>query len=315
MAKNKIKKGKCGIYLRRYKSELEEFTKQFNTVKQDDELKGYLVGVKGKKAYIMKATGDVEKDEKNLYKEKNVFCYGISLSTAVSKKSADFNDVSLIVFDEFIIEKGKTFYLPNEVDALLGFIETVARMRPDIQVLCLGNSVTMNNPHMIYWGMTKINKNREFTKDKDNLILIHHFKDADYIKAKDATPLGKLQRKSKIGNYMIDNEFINDNSPFIKPRTPKAMHICSINLYGKHLGVWYDYEEDMVFISKKVSANDNRTYSLTLEDRAPNILFLKMNKQNYHFRLLRTAFEYSRLFYDTQDVCFMCQDLNKILSI
>lgn len=310
--KNKIYKNKQFIYLRRYKSELEDFATQFDEVSR--EFPDYIISVKGRTGYIIKRTGDENEDSKNLYKKKNIFCKAVALSNAVTKKSTNYDKVNLIIFDEFIIEKSsKLFYLPNEVDALIGFMETVFRSREKCQCLCLANSVTMNNPHCVYWGYTKRIDNKDIVKDKDGLLLFHHFADQEYINFKSQTKLGMLQRKSKIGGYLIDNEFINDDSPFIKNKTPEAIHIASVDIYGKHLGLWMDYKDSKLYISTKVGKNDSITYALTTDDMQPNVVMLQFFKNNHHMRLLRTMFQNACVYYDDTEAYFSAKDLNKLL--
>ena len=81
--KNKIYKNKQFIYLRRYKSELEDFATQFDEVSR--EFPDYIISVKGRTGYIIKRTGDEKEDSKNLYKKKNIFCKAVALSNAVTK--------------------------------------------------------------------------------------------------------------------------------------------------------------------------------------------------------------------------------------
>lgn len=300
------------IYLRRYKTELVDFEKQFNAVSKDEELKDYIIGVKGKKAYIVKKTDNEEQDIKNLYKQKNMFCQAVALSTAVSKKSADYSDVSMILFDEFIIEKSSIHYLPNEVEALLGFMETVGRMRDDFVVMAMSNSVTWNNPHFQYWGCR--NRGREFAHYKDGLILVQNVDSTLYSQQKATTKMGRLMLTSDYGRYTIGNEFINDDTPFIELKTEKAVHIFSINIGQKHLGAWIDYDEDKLYLSNKVGKNDNVVYSLMTEDREPCVLWLKAHKKNYHYQLLKLAYENSNLYFTSQDVFFTCKDIGKIFS-
>ena len=59
----------------------------------------------------------------------------------------------LIIFDEFLLDNGGTYrYLKHEVTMMLDVIETVGRLR-DIQVIFLGNSLSITNPYFAYFEL------------------------------------------------------------------------------------------------------------------------------------------------------------------
>ena len=315
-------KGKF-VYLRRYKNELDDFYKQFDTVSKDKlkfkdhektvTLNDYLIKVKGRKAYILKRTDNIEKDEKNIFKEENIFCMALVLSQNVSKKSSDYNDVTKMIFDEFILEKGAVHYLPNEPSKLLGIMETVGRMRENFTVICLGNSVTVYNPYFMFFNIKPPKK--EFTKYKNGTILVHYFADLDYIKAKKSTRFGKLIEGTEAEAYMVDNEFTSDSEEFIKQKSSEALHLCSFDFNGYHMGMWVDYNLGDVYITEKVGKNDSVVYAITREDQRPNIILLKSHKNNYHFKLFKTAVESGTLYFSSGKVKALCNDLINYMNI
>ena len=140
-----LKTGKQFIYLRRYKTEFDDFKNFFNDIM--DEFPDTTFEVKGKKIYI----------------DGELAGYGIPLSTALTKKSVSYERVELIGFDEFVIDSKVIHYLSNEVDAFLEFYETVARTRDNVRVLFLSNAVSVVNPYFMYWNL-RPNSEQRFTR-------------------------------------------------------------------------------------------------------------------------------------------------------
>lgn len=94
-------------------------------------------------------TPDAEKKDK-LWE---TVCYFVNLSTAQQFKSVNYAKVTLIIFDEFIIEKGNVQYLTNEARVMLDFFSTVDRWQDKTRVLFLANAVSIINPYFMEWNI------------------------------------------------------------------------------------------------------------------------------------------------------------------
>ena len=127
------KTGKQTVYLRRYNKELQEAMMKKSIPIFFDQVRDEFPEDK------------LSNSKELLYCNKKVCGYGIALSTSNILKSATFEGVDTIIFDEFIIDKGCYHYLQNEVTAFFELIETVGRLR-NIRVLCLGNAISITNP-------------------------------------------------------------------------------------------------------------------------------------------------------------------------
>ena len=93
-----LKKNEKFLYIRRYDNEIKSvFAKPFfNDVAHEfpeHELKA---------------------DKKKFYVDKQVCGYAKRLTEAQDLKSVTFEDIKIIVFDEYAIEKNKRYYLPSE---------------------------------------------------------------------------------------------------------------------------------------------------------------------------------------------------------
>ena len=63
---------------------------------------------------------------------------------------------------------------------VLDLIETVARLR-DIQVIFLGNALSITNPYFAYWDL-ELPYNSEFKTFKDGMIVVNYAKNEEYRK-------------------------------------------------------------------------------------------------------------------------------------
>ena len=75
--------------------------------------------------------------------------------------SQNFDDVSMIVFEEFI---SRDYYLPNEPDKLQMFVSTVARRRL-VPVYMIGNTISRVCPYFTHWELTRIPRQKIGTID------------------------------------------------------------------------------------------------------------------------------------------------------
>lgn len=101
--KNYLQKGKQFVYLRRYDTELKksEMSKFFDDIYHEFPDTAFKVG------------------DGAFFINNKVAGWYIPLSKSQLFKSVPFPNVSLIIFDEFIIDVGTYRYLPNEVTTFL----------------------------------------------------------------------------------------------------------------------------------------------------------------------------------------------------
>ena len=109
--KNWINKGERFVYLRRYDSELDKVKDTlFNDINLNSEYP------------------PVTYKDGQYWMEEEMIGYAMPLSISNQLKSASYPDVTLIIFDEFIIDETQNQrYLKIEVRKLLVLIETIGR--------------------------------------------------------------------------------------------------------------------------------------------------------------------------------------------
>lgn len=267
----KKNKRQC-VWVRRYQTEIDEMLlngKFFDAVREyypEDELK------------IEGNTGLVNGE---------VAFYFIALSTSRQLKSNNYPFVNKIIFDEFIIDKGRVTYLKNEVEVFLDLYETVARMRDNVRAVLLANSVTIVNPYFLFWNI-KPDTNKRFTCVGQ--VCVELFTDADFIEQKKKTRFGQLVNGTRYGAYSIENQWLLDSNTFIEEKTPTAEFMLGMKYAGTMYGFWVDYKVGRIYVNKQYDPSSGSLYCLTRDDHEANLLLIKSLSESKRVQRIVFAF-------------------------
>ena len=284
-----LKSGEQFIYLRRYKTELDT---ALATFWDDLQGNGYfeeynLKVVKSKMLTKFTCNGKV--------------CgYAVPLSTANILKSTAFPKVKTIIFDEFILDgaSGTYRYLKNEVTMMLDVIETVGRLR-DIQVLFLGNALSIVNPYFSYFNLD-LPYNGEFRTFKDGMIVVNYIKNLKYRETKKQSKFGKLIDGTDYGRYAIDNEMLRDNSHFIEKRPSDSVFWGVLIINGNNVGMWQG-KNGYLYLSDKYDPNTLHKFACDFNDHSEHTVFLNA-RENYYLRLCVNAYKQGLLKFENMKV-------------
>ena len=148
---NFIKKREQFGYIRRYKEDLKQPMIQFF---KDIEHEYPDYEFKTDSNYLYIRLKPVDPKEK--WTESDIAGYGFTLSTANNKKSISYPNITTLIFDEFLLDKGNQMYLANEPLKLLNLYETVARPgtgHPKVNLFMLANAITITNPYFLFWNL------------------------------------------------------------------------------------------------------------------------------------------------------------------
>lgn len=266
------KTGAQCVWVRRYQTEIDEMLlngKFFDAVREyypEDELT------------ISGNTGLVNGE---------VAFYFIALSTSRQLKSNNYPLVNKIVFDEFIIDKGRVTYLKSEVEVFLDLYETVARMRDNVRAVLLANSITAVNPYFLFWNI-RPDVNRRFTVQGQ--VCIELFTDTDFVNAKKKTRFGQLVSGTRYGDYAIDNRWLLDTETFLEEKTPKAEFSHGLKYNGTIYGFWVDYKAGLMFVNKQYDPSAPWLYCLTKDDHEANLLLIKSLNDSKRIQQMVFAF-------------------------
>lgn len=115
----------------------------------------------GKRWYFCRYESD-EKGHTQRITDEKPFCYGFILSGYEHDKSTSYPNVGLICFDEFL---SRTNYLPDEFILFMNCISTIARLRTNVEIYMLGNTVNKYCPYFAEMGLKNIKNMKQGTID------------------------------------------------------------------------------------------------------------------------------------------------------
>lgn len=284
---NFIKKREQFGYIRRYKEDLKQPMIQFF---KDIEYKYPDYEFKTDANYFYIRIKQEDPDTK--WTSDDIAGYGFTLSTANNKKSISYPNITTLMFDEFLLDKGNQMYLPNEPLKLLNLYETIARPgtgHPRVILFMLANAITITNPYFLFWDLkmpTKKDKNNKWIwKHPTRPILVENVINEKFIDVKRNTEFGKLINGTKYAEYSIENKFLLDDDVFIEKKTPKSRYWCTFIYKNNTLGVWIDNVEGKMFVSKDIDPSYPIVYSVTMKDHTPNTLFLRDKSKAVKFKV------------------------------
>ena len=273
-------------YIRRYKEDLrkpmEQFFKDIQYKYPDFEFK-----VDDGKFYIRLRPAN----EKEKWTEDDIAGYGFVLSTADNRKSIAYPNITTLIFDEFLLQQGNQRYLKDEPLTLLSLYETIARPgtnHPRVVLFMLANAISITNPYFLFWKLkmpTKQDKNGKWIwKHPTRPILVEDVRNERFIDVKRNTEFGQLVEGTKYSEYSIENKFLMDDDVFIERRTSNSRFYLSFIYKDNTLGVWVDYAEGLMYVSKTYDPTHPLKYAITMKDHSPNTLFIKNKHRKGHFK-------------------------------
>lgn len=285
--RNFIKSGKQFVYLRRYETEMPaaEMINFFDDISvefPDHTFKSYngLFRIDGK-----------------------IAGWYFPLSKATMLKSIPFPNVSLIIFDEFIIEVGIYRYLPNEVRTFLECYSTISRDR-DVPVLFLSNAITMTNPYFIYFNL-RFEKGQTVKLTK--FISVELIQSQEYEHHVKQTKFGQLIAGTDYGQYNIQNKFLLDTDTFIESMPQGATYICTYIIKNREIGFYVSTQETLWYLSEKTDQTCRRKYALAFSEHDQNTILVQ--RQNPYIRQMLDVYCQGNLRFTTQEIKNISSDI------
>lgn len=286
----RYKKGKGQfIYLRRFKEEIKntKMEKLFSPLEREGVVE------------------HVDYNNGAFYLKEELEPCGYAFGLSSTEKSMALPDVSLIIFDEFLIEKGYKRYLNDEVETFLNFYETVARMR-DVPVLFLSNAVSFYNPYFVYFDLTTP-FNSEFKKKGEHLVQL--VKSEKYSEVKKQTRFYDIIGETRYAEYSVENKPLYDyNRKQVGRKSNKAINLFNIKTEQGVYGFWSDFANQLFYISNDYDEKIV-TYSLHTSVHDNDDILLKGN--NYHMKLFKDVFYKGLLYFESAKIQMVFSDIVK----
>ncbi len=300
-----LNKGKQFAYIRRYDTDLEASVGNTTDNKFFEQIKNEFPNSEFK---ITKS-----KKVRKLFIDGKICGYALPLSSADSLKSSSYENVDIIIYDEFMLKEGSTqHYVRNEPELILDLIETIGRLK-DIRVFCLGNAISSTSPLMYYFDVS-LPYNTDIKLFKDGTIAVEYIKNEKYREVKKASRFGKLIDGTKYGKYAIDNEFLTDSKAFIHKKDKNAKFYFILYVNGKQYGVWRDFKNQVMYISNDIDPNCPIKFAINESDHNESTIFAKV-RSNFWFKQIINHYRLARLCFESQAVKnIIMQELNKYLN-
>lgn len=301
-------------YIRRYKEDLKQPMIQFF---KDIEYKypDYEFKTDANYFYIRLKPGDP--DEK--WTENDIAGFGFTLSTANNKKSISYPNITTLIFDEFLLDKGNQIYLPSEPLKLLSLYETIARPgtgHKRVILFMLANAITITNPYFLFWDLkmpTKQDKNGKWIwKHKTRPILVEDVRNENFIDKKKNTEFGQLIEGTKYADYSINNKFLLDDDTFIERKTSKSRYWFTFIYQNKNFGVWVDQYEGKMYVSSDIDPSYPIVYAITTKDHKPNTLFIKDRSRAVRFKSFIDNYKLGNVRFESINIKNMCYEVIKM---
>lgn len=290
------------IYLRRYKDELAMARNTFFAA-VEVEFPDWDFRNNGFRAQMSPANKRDDKKRKWID-----IGYFIELSRGQSYKSVAFPKVKDIGFDEFILEKGLTRYLPNEYHVFLNFYSTVNRNRnansEKARVFFMANSVSITNPYFLELGINPNNADKNgFVKlakspiTNRHYVCVHFIDSEEYADEVYETEFGAFIRGTDYAKFAVENQFSDNHDGLIQDKTSRARYMFTLETNGGTFSIWMDFLTAEYYCQRKRPKGDETIITL-IPDKMSEEKTLMRNNDSAISRL-RTGYNHGRVWFDS----------------
>lgn len=299
-----IKFGEQFVWVRRHKEELALAKQTFFDALRH-EFPNHYFRVEGWEAQCV----EVPADFNNMTPDKQkaalkgaayqTMGFFIALSSAQKVKSANFPMVRTIVFDEFILEKGLTQYLPNEAKMFNNLYFTIDRKRDTTKVFFLANSVMIDNPYFIYYEIDPDEAVKGIIRKSDNFLVVHFPEMADFQDEMYQSRFGRFIKETdpEYADYAIGNQFRDNHKLMIGDKDRAADYLYTIETRKGTFSVWSKMFSREVYIQVKQPKGGLRTFTLIEQNMGPGKVFL--DKSSEVLSGLRTYWRNGNMIFDS----------------
>ena len=287
--KNYLRRGDQFIYLRRYRTELSSSVRTFfNDIAA--EFPGY--GFRSDNG-LFQLTRDPNSDKPSW----ETIGYPAALSQSQAKKSVSYPLVTLIIFDEFIIEKGSIRYMPDEEMVFNNFYSTVDRYQDRVRVLFLANSVSIMNPYTIAYHLEPCG--REFMSRHHGFVQCHYPRSADFVNAVSTTRFGQFISNTEYGEYALNNVFHDYTDSLVDRKGPDATYYVSIVGAHRTYSIWRESQSHGGSIFYVQAKRPSQEIVMTFDPNTVTEDVTLLTSGDDLTRILRSAFRHGRMLFDS----------------
>lgn len=283
------------LYIRRYENELKSVFEHGSSGSQKD----FFDDLKPKFP-----EHELQAKNKKFYCDGEVFGFAKRMTEAQDLKSSTYTNVTTIIIDEYPIEKGKRYYLPNEGMILLGMFDSIIRNRSNVKIFILGNAVEglEYSPLFMFFDLKLPYGKKDIKLFKQNTILLQYATSSEFRKEREQTLIGRLAKGTPYEQYAIKNQILDKNNTFIEKKKGSATFSFAFIYEGIYYGVWNDFKEGKCFVSKDYDPYSPYIYAVTLKDHTPNTMLLRSVSKYTQWKFFIENYKYGNVYYENQKI-------------
>lgn len=242
----------------------------------------------------------IEKNYTLLSLNGEVCGYALPLKGAdfIKKHSHLFNDIDMLLFDEFQPEDG--IYLKDEVKRLRSIHTSIARGKGKLVryvplVMC-SNSVDLLNPYYMAMGISeRLKEDTKFLRG-DGWVMEHVYNPAA-AEAQKQSGFNRAFSGDKYGEYLTSNKYLNNSAAFVEKMTGDNKLLCNFISAGEYYAIRLYESTQLLYISDNPDKT-RLTYAITALDHFKGSVLL--NKKMPLYQSTRAAFDLGRIRFKNQ---------------
>ena len=173
----------------------------------------------------------------------------LALSTYYNNKGSVFDDIDIIVLDEFIPEKIQA-NRGSRARQFLNTVESIGRLRTDFQIYILANALDLADDILDIFDLKITDFGYYINRDKD--VCIHYApNNPDFDSKRSKSIAGKLVKGTQFEEQIAKNKFDTNELRFFEKLPPKCEFMCIIHndfgcarLYEKNGTIYVDHDLD-----------------------------------------------------------------------
>ena len=294
---NFFKKGEEFVYLRRWNDDVK--TKRMQTL--FTPFKDYLEKRNGKVIFKSGVFYFVDLDTEI----EIVMAYALSISEVEHMKSSSYENVTTVIFDEFLTRR---VYLVNEFVSFMNVLSTIIRKRENVIIFMLGNTVNRYCPYFSEMGLKNIEHMKQGTID------LYKYSSGMTVSVEYCSNLNKAKKGSSY--FAFDNpdlKMITEGKWELGIYPHVSWQLYSENIFYSFVISFNDklYQGDLyndengiyIFIHDKTTPIKEGTLVYSLES-VPNVLYnvSVFTGGNKVLNLIKSLFLNNKVFYQDNSV-------------
>lgn len=252
---------------------------------------------------------DIENNGRRFYLKrgnKKFLCGRCAALSELKSRGLEIEDLSLIIFDEFTIKQGET-YLNNEFNIFASMLDTIVRLRENVQIIMLGNANMFYNPYTINLNIKRQDEYIDFNRS-----IYLKIYSAEITTERQTSCVAKLLAGTAYDEWASSVDFEEDHYLNIEKVSKNSKVVCTVEYNQFIFAFLVDNLEKKIFI-KKVTKKHQNHYTFSLKNISDTVKLFS----SYHpfFKFFRQMYTVGKVYFNNVETKSEFLDiLNLIIS-